>query len=103
MVWGAAEARQRSGPSRRRWSRCPIKEELGEPLVGREVQIREELLTRPEPIILLGHGLLDLHDKFRGPKHIVCPADDPRAGRNVLVIGKAAPDPAPACTTTSRP
>ncbi len=81
----------------------PVKEELGEPAVGRQVQVGEQLLTRAEPVIFLGDGLLDLDDQVRSSKHLVCGADNPGAGRNVLVVGEATARPAPACTTTSRP
>src|SRR4029077_4979175 len=58
-----------------------------------QVQVCEQLLTRAEPVIFLGDGLLALADQVRGSKHLVCGADNPGAGRNVLVVGKATARP----------
>ena len=41
---------------------APLEEELGKPAVGGQMQVGEQLLPRPEPLILLWDRLLDLND-----------------------------------------
>jgi hypothetical protein len=82
---------------------APVEEKLGELPVGGQVQVGEQLLARPEPVVLFWDGFLDLDDQVRGGEHLGRGAGNAGAGRDVLAVGKPQPDPALACTTTSWP
>src|SRR5829696_5356620 len=72
---------------------APVEEELGEPPVGRQVQVREQLLSGAESVILLSDGLLDLHDQAGGGEHLVRGADNSGAGRGVFLVREPAAGP----------
>ena len=60
---------------------------LGERLVGGEVEVREEGQALPEAVVLLGHGLLDLHDHLGLAPHVVGGAED-RGALGDTMIGE---------------
>ena len=69
---------------------APVEEELGEPAVGRQVQIGEQVLPGAESVIFLSDWLLDFDDQVRSGEHVVRGAENPSASRDVLVVGKSA-------------
>ena len=69
---------------------APVEEKLGELPVGGQVQVGEQLLARPEPVVLFRDGLLDLDDQVRGAEYPGRGAGNAGAGCDVLVVGKPA-------------
>ena len=69
---------------------APVEEKLGEPAVGGQVQVGEQLLAGPEPVVLFRDGLLDLDDQVSGGERPGRGAGNPGAGRGVLIVGKPA-------------
>src|SRR5215210_944081 len=65
-----------------------LHQELRETLVGRKVQIREELLALPETVVLLRNGLFYLHDKIRRLEDLVGPVDDAPPSFTILPISE---------------
>ena len=67
----------------------PLEQELGEPAVGGQVQVGEQLLAGAEAVVLRGDGLLDLDDQVGGVEHPVGGRHDLGARGGVLVVGEA--------------
>src|SRR5215216_150392 len=63
-----------------------LHEELGELLVRRKMQVREELVSLSEAVVLLRYGLLDLHDQIRRLEDLLRPLDQPRPSLLVLLV-----------------
>jgi hypothetical protein len=53
------------------------------------MQVREELLTLPEAVVLLRDGFFDLHDQIRSLEDLLRPVDEARASLTVLLVGEA--------------
>jgi hypothetical protein len=74
--------------------RARLEQALGERAVGGEVQVGEQDLPGAQVVVLLGPGLLDLHDQVRGPR-LGGGVDDPRAGDRVVVVMDPGGEPGP--------
>src|SRR5215210_1993155 len=57
------------------------------------MQVREQLLSLPEAVVLLRGRLLDLYDQARRLEDLVWGVDDARPARFVLLVLEAGPDP----------
>ena len=62
---------------------------FGELAVGGQVQIGEQLMPFPEPVVLRRYGLLYLDDQVGAGEHLVGSGDDGGAGRGVIDVGEA--------------
>ena len=82
---------------------APVEEELGEPTVGRQVQVGEQLLPWAQSFIFLRYRLLDFDDQVCSGEHPVRGTHNPSTGRDVLVVGKPAARPGARLPTISRP
>ena len=59
---------------------------LGQGLVGREVEVREQHLSLAHPGVLLGDRFLHLEDEVRRLPHVVSRAEDGGTGRDVVLV-----------------
>ena len=70
---------------------------------GGQVEVSEQHLPRPHPVVLDGDRLLDLQDHVRVGPDLVVAGGDGRPGGRELGVGDRGPSPAPASTTTAWP